>query len=120
MGLAPDARATTDAAGDSMIQPDRGELGRFVHTLFAKADTGSFVSMRAFHDHKDGLALYEDWLTVRVNGDPDDIVDAAEELARLAAGDEEAICFAPPICTFTNPNKADEASLANGLVITAE
>jgi hypothetical protein len=102
------------------LSVDRGELARFVAALFCRADPDSFVSMRAFYDHKDGFALYGDWQTVRVTGNDDDIVDAAEDLAKLAAGDDEAIVFAPPIATFTNRDKADEASLANGLVISAE
>jgi hypothetical protein len=100
--------------------PDRSELARFVAAMFCRADRGSFVSMRAFYDHKDGFALYPDWQTVRVTGNDDDIVDAAEDLAGLAALDDEAIVFAPPIATFNNRDKADEASVANGVVISAE
>ena len=100
--------------------PDRSELARFVAAVFCRADADSFVSMRAFYDQKDGFALYDDWLAVRVTGNDDDIIDAAENLAALAALDSEPIVFAPPIATFANREKADEASLANGLVISAE
>jgi predicted P-loop ATPase len=103
-----------------MIAPDRQELSRFVAALFCRADPDSFVSMRAFFDLKDGFALYNEWQTVRVTGNDEDIIDAAEDLAALAALDDEAIVFAPPICTFARRDKADEASLANGLVISAE
>jgi hypothetical protein len=103
-----------------MLLPDRSELARFVAALFCRADHDSFVSMRAFYDHKDGFALYPDWQTVRVTGNDDDIVDAAEDLAGLAALNGEAIVFAPPIATFNNRDKADEASVANGLVISVE
>ena len=103
-----------------MLLPDRCDLARFVAAVFCRADRDSFVSMRAFYDHKDGFALYSDWATVRVTGNDDDIVDAAEDLAGLASLDDEAIVFAPPIATFNNRDKADEASLANGLVISAE
>jgi hypothetical protein len=102
------------------LLPDRSEIGRFVSALFCRADLDTFVSMRAFYDDKDGLALYDSWRTVRITGNDDDIVDAAEDLARLAAEDDEAVVFAPPIAAFTNRSKADEASLANGLVISAE
>jgi len=103
-----------------MLSVDRGELARLVAALFCRADPDSFVSMRAFFDLKDGFALYSDWHTVRVSGYDDDITDAAEDLAQLAASDDEAIVFAPPIATFANRDRADEASLANGLVISAE
>jgi predicted P-loop ATPase len=102
------------------LRPDRGELVRFITALFCRADPDSFVSLRAFYDHKEGFALYEDWQTVRVTGNDEDIVDAAEDLARLAAEDDEAIVFAPPICTFSNRDKADEGSVPNGLTISVE
>jgi hypothetical protein len=103
-----------------MLLPDRDELARFVAALFCHADLDTFLSMRTFFDHKDGSALHESWLTARVTGNIDDIVDAAEDLAGIAAYEDEAIVFAPPITTFTNRDKADEASVANGLVISAE
>jgi hypothetical protein len=102
------------------LPPDRTELFRFVTALFCRADPDSFVSLRAFYDHKEGFALYEDWQTVRVTGNDEDIVDAAEDLARLAAEDDEPIVFAPPICTFSNRDKADEESVANGLTMSVE
>jgi hypothetical protein len=104
----------------SMLMPDRSDLARFVDAMFRRADPDTFVSMRAFYDHKDGFALYQDWQTVRVTGNHNDVVDAAEDLAKLAALDDEAIVFAPPIATFSTRAKADEASLANGLVISIE
>jgi len=106
------------AAGFPQI--DRDELERFVAALFVHADPNTFVSMRAFYDHRDGFALYGEWQTVRVTGTDDDIVDAAEGLSTLAALDAEAIVFASPIATFAVRDKADEESVANGLVITAE
>jgi hypothetical protein len=102
------------------LLPDRSELARFSRACFRNADPDTFVSMRAFRDDEDGVALFEDWQTVRVTGDNDDIVAAAEDLAKLAALADEPVCFAPPICTFANHDKADEASLANGLVVSAE
>jgi len=103
-----------------MITPDRTELARFVSALFCRADMNTFVAMRAFYDRKDGFALYDEWRTIRITGDDQDIVDAAEDLATLAALDDEAIVFATPVATFINREKAEEASLANGLVISAE
>jgi Protein of unknown function (DUF3987)/Primase C terminal 2 (PriCT-2) len=99
---------------------DRNEIARFVDALFFHAERDTFVSMRAFWDRKAGVALFDEWRSVRVTGNPDDIVDAAEDLAKLAAFDDEAVCFAPPICTFKTRDKADVDNLANGLVISAE
>src|SRR5262249_30668758 len=88
--------------------------------LFMYADYNSFVSLRAFEDAADGVWGYEHWSTVRIGDNLDDVVDAALRFADLCAAAATPVCFAPPIATFDNPNKADEASLANGLVISAE
>ena len=99
---------------------DRGELQRFVDATFAYAEPGSFVSLRCFRDDIDGIALHDEWRNVRVTGNADDLVDAAEDLATLAALDAVPVVFAPPVCSFRTADKADAANLANGLVITAE
>ena len=102
------------------LAADRGELQRFVDATFAYADRDSFVSLRCFRDDIDGVALRDDWRSVRVTGNADDLVDAAEDLATLAAIDAAPTVFAPPVCTFKSADKADAANIANGLVITAE
>ena len=102
------------------LSADRGQLQRFIDATFAYADRDSFVSLRCFRDDVDGIALRDEWRCVRVTGNADDLVDAAEDLATLAALDAAPIVFAPPVCSFKTADKADAANLANGLVITAE
>ena len=99
---------------------DRGELQRFIDATFAYADRDSFVSLRCFRDDVDGIALRDKWRCVRVTGNGDDLVDAAEDLATLAAVDDAPVVFAPPVCSFKTADKADAANVCNGLVITAE
>ena len=99
---------------------DRGELQRFIDATFAYADRDSFVSLRCFRDDIDGVALRDDWRSVRVTGNADDLVDAAEDLATLAAIAAAPTVFAPPVCSFKTADKADAANVCNGLVITAE
>jgi hypothetical protein len=99
---------------------DRGELQRFIDATFAYADRDSFVSLRCFRDDVDGIALRDNWRCVRVTGNSDDLVDAAEDLATLAAVDDAPVVFAPPVCSFKTAEKADAANVCNGLVITTE
>ena len=42
-----DALAT---AGAGRLEPDRGELKRFIDALFRHAEAGTYVSLRAFPD----------------------------------------------------------------------
>jgi len=102
------------------LSADRVQLQRFIDATFPYADRDSFVSLRCFRDDVDGIALRDEWRCVRVTGNADDLVDAAEDLATLAALDDAPIVFAPPVCSFKTADKADAANLANGLVITAE
>jgi hypothetical protein len=104
----------------TMLKADRQQLCSFVLALFLYASQGSYVSLRAFRDDADGAWGYEDWSTVKIDGSLDPVVDAAFAFACRCAEAAERVCFAPPIATFNNPNKADAASLADGLVITAE
>jgi hypothetical protein len=102
------------------VNADRAEIGRFVNALFLHADRNSYVSLRAFRDDGDGVWRYEEWSTVRIADTLDGVIAAAFRFADACAVAPEPVCFAPPVATFNNPNKADQASLANGLVISAE
>lgn len=87
---------------------------------FLHADRDNFASLRAFRDGADGVWRYEEWSTVRIGDTLDALVEAAFRFSGICAAADEAVCFAPPIATFTSADKADQASLANGLVISAE
>src|ERR1700730_16346666 len=103
------------------LEADRQEIGSFVDALFRYADSGTYTSLRAFRDDADATWHPEMWPVIKINGDGlDAIIDHAWRFAARCAGASEAVVFAPPIATFNNPDKADVASLANGLCITAE
>jgi hypothetical protein len=102
------------------VTVDHTEIGRFVNALFLYADRNSFASLRAFRDDADGAWGYENWSTIRITDTLDGVIAAASRFADACAAAPVAVCFAPPVATFDNPNKADQASLANGLVVSAE
>jgi Protein of unknown function (DUF3987) len=102
------------------LRVDRGELQRFVETVFCHADEGTFVSMRAFRDDSDGTWRPADWPSIKVNGDFNVIVDAAASFASQCAAADVAVVFAPPLSTFANAEKADREALANGLTVSVE
>jgi hypothetical protein len=100
------------------IDPD--DLQLFVDLLFRKADHGTYVALRAFRDDADGTWRSDLWPVVQIGDNLDAVIDAACRFAADCAKAPEAVCFAPPIATFSRPDKADTASLSNGLVISAE
>ena len=101
------------------MKPDRGDLGRFVDALFRYAEEGSFVSLRAFSEHKRGVPPVK-IEAVAVNGDLTKLVDRAEIVAALAADASEPAVFAPPVAVFLNPRNAGEKDLAAALAAAAE
>ncbi len=102
-----------------LLVPDRGEIERFARLLFPYADSGTFVSLRAFDQFDRGVppvfirGIY-------VNGNLDALIEAAARAAEDAANNSKPVVFAPPICTFTNPDRARTEDLANGLVLSVE
>jgi len=108
---------------DAAPQVDEAQTARFVAALFRYADEGTWVSLRGFRNKnlKDALVQKQ---TVQINGDGfAAIVAKAGSVARwcLAQGNGEAgYVFCPPIATFTNRDKADTDSLANGLALCVE
>jgi hypothetical protein len=58
---------------------------------------------------------------VHINGSLDPLVEAASIAAFDAADDaRQTVVFAPPICTFRNPEHARTADLANGVCLSVE
>ncbi len=101
-------------------EPDANAIRVFVHALFRYAGAGSFVSLRAF-DQTDRGTPPPYIVGVPVNGAGlQEIIAAAVEAARFAANATSSLVFAPPIATFHTANRATEADLANGLVISVE
>lgn len=101
------------------LSPDRSEIDRFVRALFAYADAGTFISLRGFDQFRRDTP--PDVLrSVKVNGDLASVVDAAFNAAGECANMGKPVVFAPPICTFTNPDRARGIDLANGVTLSVE
>ena len=101
----------------SPLSPDGEAIGQFVSAMFRDAEIGTYVSLRAFRDdasHVFGISAHQ------VTDDLSRLAVAAEQEAMRAAKAPFPVVFAPPVATFGNPDKADEASLANGLALSVE
>jgi len=102
------------------LKPDAEAIGSFVNALFRYAEDGSFVSLRAFDQRDDGKppVLIR---PVRISGSGfAEVIETAIRCERDLANRAQASVFCPPIATFHDRNKASEAALANGLVISVE
>ena len=101
------------------LRADRGELGRFIGALFQHADDGTYASLRAFDqfDSKRPAALLR---PVKIGRDLEGLIEAATVAAEEMANRERPIVFAPPICTFSNADRARLEDLANGLTLSVE
>ena len=99
------------------LSPDGEAIRQFVSVMFRDADIGTYVSLRAFRDdasHVFGISAHQ------VTDDLPRLAVAAEQEAMRAANAPFPVVFAPPVATFGNRDKADEASLANGLALSVE
>ncbi|WP_207018316.1 DUF3987 domain-containing protein [Roseococcus suduntuyensis] len=85
--------------------------------MFRYAEPDTFVSLRAFRDDANEVFAKK---AHRIGESLDTLTDEAEQGALKAANAPFPVVFAPPVATFTNPDKADEASLANGLALSVE
>lgn len=102
---------------EAPLQADQEQIRRFVSALFRYADEGSYVSLRSFYDDESqvfGIQAH------RLAEDPDSLVTAATACATRAARADRPVVFAPPVATFSNPRKASESDLQNGLAISVE
>ena len=102
-------------------EPDRAQIANFVGALFTYADEGTFVSLRAFDqfDSTKGPVLIEA-VEIINGGGLGTITERAALAAKRAANTASPAVFAPPIATFTNPKRASEADLANGVAVSVE
>lgn len=101
------------------LSADREELTRFVSALFRYAEAGTFASLRAFDQFKRSVPPELIW-PVKINGDLGKLVDLAAKAATKCVIAQKSVVFAPPICTFTNPDRARGVDLANGLTLSIE
>ena len=63
---------------------------------------------------------YDQWSTIKLNNGRAPLIEAAWRFASQCANASVPVVFCPPVCTFNNANKADVASIANGLAVTVE
>ena len=101
------------------LRADHGELEKFVKALFRYADPGTYASLRAFDQFRRDVPPEVIW-PVQINGDLSKLVDRAEAAIAKCGTLEKSTVFAPPICTFTNPDRARGVDLANGLTLSVE
>ncbi len=104
----------------TLREPDAGAIAQFVDDLFRYADSDTFVSLRAFDQNRRDVppVLIR---AMRLNGAGHaSLVAAATKAAGDAANRAAPAVFAPPICTFTNPDHARTIDLANGLTLSVE
>ena len=100
-------------------EPDQTDIAAFVSALFQHADEGTYVSLRTFEQTGRGPARFI--RGVQINGEGlKPVISEAVAGARFAANATTALVFAPPIATFRCAQKANEANLANGVVIGVE
>jgi hypothetical protein len=105
------------------LEPDRGQIARFVEGAFRHVEEGGIISLRAFYD--DELAKKRndrpfDIVAVKLNGrGHEPIVEAAFALALEAAKPKRPVVVAPPIATFRT-SKADEKNLLEGPLLSLE
>lgn len=97
---------------------DREEIARFVSAIFRYADEGTWASLRVFDEHRKDVAPVIE--PVRINGDASRFIEAAAKMADMAARRPRPSVFAPPVATFTNPDKAREQDIACSLAACVE
>jgi hypothetical protein len=99
------------------MEADGSLLAEFIDALFRYADEGTFVSLRAFYDDRDGVFGIR---PACLSGGLEPLLAAAGRFAMDCASAPARVVFAPPVATFDNEKRADEASLANGLALSVE
>ncbi len=104
---------------DQALVASPSEIEHFVRALFRYADSGTYVSLRSF-DQFDRGAPARLIRSVRINGSLDPVIAAATEAATASAASGNLWVFCPPICTFTNGQRARGEDLANGVAISVE
>jgi hypothetical protein len=101
-----------------MAEIDRDQLALFARALFTQADPQSYVSLRAFYEDDSGLP-YAIW-PVKMAGGVEFLIEQAIDLAQRAAEEPRKVVFCPPVATFSNPDRAREKDLAQGLALSVE
>ena len=98
-------------------QPDRDAVAAFVNCLFRYADLGTYINLRAFNDRKDNAPPL---FVEAVNVGTADFIDRVCARIQECAEHIEPHVFCPPVCTFSEPNGAAVANLAEGVALSVE
>ncbi|NBC33922.1 MAG: hypothetical protein GVY13_14710 [Alphaproteobacteria bacterium] len=110
----------TAAAAHEPLTVDRNELERFVEAVFRHADDGTMVAIRAFTHTDEPFTPAWRWVPIDSTRGRHLIDMAAGAITACARATEQTV-FCPPVCTFApGSDKADEASIANGLTLAVE
>jgi hypothetical protein len=107
---AEDAEASSTAV--DFLEPDRGEIEKFVNALFRRVDQNGYISLRAFYDDDPGgkerpFAIKP----VSLKRGLAPVIDAAEGIARRAANAKRKAIFCPPLAVFANNKGAKQTDL---------
>jgi hypothetical protein len=104
------------------IEPDRTQIELLVKSLFRHASPGGYVSLRAFPDNENDTKPFR-ISSIRLTEREDSLdflIGRACDDAYRAANDPKKIVFCPPIAVFSNPDKAGEADLLEGIALSVE
>jgi RecA-family ATPase len=101
------------------LEPDRRQIEVFVDAIFRRATPQGFVSLRSFYEGEDDKFIIT---AVAFHGDRrfQFLVDQAENNARSAAQAAKGVVFCPPLAIFAGRDKAGEADILEGLVLSVE
>ena len=96
---------------------DRAQLAAFFDATFRYADEGTFVSLRAFFDDREGVFGISGY---PIPAEPAELLATIEAFANRCASAPAHVVFCPPLATFRDGTVADERSLVNGLALSVE
>src|SRR5215213_4082873 len=114
----PDAerKGFFDPGRPDRLVVDGDQIRDFVDAVFRYASPGLFISLRTFRNGGS-----PDIRVVKTKGsDREELIDAATKQAQKAANSGVNAVFCPPLAGFSSRDKADEAHLSEGYVLTVE
>jgi hypothetical protein len=104
----------------SVLEPSRDELEIFVDAALRHRGNEGFISLRSFYDDGDRSKPAFRICPVSLKGDFRFLIDCAVDEARRAAQFPKPIVFSPPMCVFSNKERAREQDVLAGLVLSVE
>jgi Primase C terminal 2 (PriCT-2) len=103
--------------GETSLEPDADQIGRYVRVVFKHATPEMIVSLRAFPPEAGKPPIFIRSFDVEDDG-LDYIIGGAIFGAREAA--KKGALFAPPVATFKDHRSASFGNLAEGVVVSVE